>query len=49
MTTAIITGASRGLGLALAKVLARKHWNLVINARGAANLESAKIELERHT
>ncbi len=49
MPTAIITGASRGLGLALARALARKHWNLVINARGAKNLESAKIELEQHT
>ncbi len=49
MPTAIITGASRGLGLALARVLARKHWNLVIDARGSANLESAKIELEQHT
>jgi NAD(P)-dependent dehydrogenase (short-subunit alcohol dehydrogenase family) len=49
MTTAIITGASRGLGLALARALAAKHWNLVINARGAKNLESAKIELEQHT
>jgi NAD(P)-dependent dehydrogenase (short-subunit alcohol dehydrogenase family) len=49
MPTAIITGASRGLGLALARVLAAKHWNLVINARGAANLEVAKIELEQLT
>jgi NAD(P)-dependent dehydrogenase (short-subunit alcohol dehydrogenase family) len=49
MPTAIITGASRGLGLALARTLAAKHWNLVINARGAKNLESAKTELEQHT
>jgi NAD(P)-dependent dehydrogenase (short-subunit alcohol dehydrogenase family) len=49
MPTAIITGASRGLGLALARALAAKHWNLVINARGAENLEIAKIELEQHT
>jgi NAD(P)-dependent dehydrogenase (short-subunit alcohol dehydrogenase family) len=49
MTTAIITGASRGLGLALARALAAKHWNLVINARGAKNLETAKIELEQYT
>jgi NAD(P)-dependent dehydrogenase (short-subunit alcohol dehydrogenase family) len=49
MPTAIITGASRGLGLALARALAAKHWNLIINARGAKNLEIAKIELERHT
>ena len=49
MPTAIITGASRGLGLALARALAAKHWNLIINARGIKNLESAKIELEQHT
>jgi NAD(P)-dependent dehydrogenase (short-subunit alcohol dehydrogenase family) len=49
MPTAIITGASRGLGLALARALAGKNWNLVINARGIKNLESAKIELEQHT
>ncbi len=49
MPIAIITGASRGLGLALARALAGKHWNLVINARGAKSLEIAKIELEQHT
>ncbi len=49
MTTAIITGASRGLGLALARALAGKRWNLVIDARGAANLQNVKIELEQHT
>ena len=49
MPTAIITGASRGLGLALARALANKHWNLVINARGAKALETAKLELEQIT
>ena len=49
MPTAIITGASRGLGLALARALAGKHWNLVINARGAKALETAKLELEQIT
>jgi NAD(P)-dependent dehydrogenase (short-subunit alcohol dehydrogenase family) len=49
MPTAIITGASRGLGLALARALAGKHWNLVINARGKTALETAKIELGQHT
>ena len=49
MPTAIITGASRGLGLALARALANKHWNLVINARGAQALETAKLELEQIT
>jgi NAD(P)-dependent dehydrogenase (short-subunit alcohol dehydrogenase family) len=47
--TAIITGASRGLGLALAQALARKKWNLIINARGSDALETACEELEKQT
>jgi NAD(P)-dependent dehydrogenase (short-subunit alcohol dehydrogenase family) len=47
--TAIITGASRGLGFALATALARKKWNLVINARGSEALETARDELEKQT
>ena len=47
--TAIITGASRGLGLALARELARKKWNLIIDARGAAALEAVRDELSRLT
>ena len=38
--TALITGASRGLGLALAEALARQGWTLIINARGAAALDN---------
>ena len=45
MPTAIITGASRGLGLALARALAQRNWNLVIDARGAEALEKAAEEL----
>ena len=41
MPLAIITGASRGLGLALARSLARDGWVLVIDARGADDLERA--------
>jgi NAD(P)-dependent dehydrogenase (short-subunit alcohol dehydrogenase family) len=41
MPLAIITGASRGLGLALARSLARDGWALVIDARGADDLERA--------
>jgi len=45
MPTAVITGASRGLGLALARALAERGWRLVIDARGADALESARAEL----
>ncbi|TDV54093.1 short-subunit dehydrogenase [Actinophytocola oryzae] len=38
---AIITGASRGLGLALAAGLSEAGWRLVVDARGAADLASA--------
>jgi NAD(P)-dependent dehydrogenase (short-subunit alcohol dehydrogenase family) len=48
-STAIITGASRGLGLALARALAARHWRLVIDARGADALEAARRELAAHT
>jgi NAD(P)-dependent dehydrogenase (short-subunit alcohol dehydrogenase family) len=44
-STAIITGASRGLGLALARALAARQWRLVIDARGADALEAARREL----
>jgi NAD(P)-dependent dehydrogenase (short-subunit alcohol dehydrogenase family) len=45
MPTAIITGASRGLGLALARALAERRWNLVLDARGADALAGAATEL----
>jgi NAD(P)-dependent dehydrogenase (short-subunit alcohol dehydrogenase family) len=45
MDTALITGASRGLGLALARELARRSRRLVIDARGAGALEAARTEL----
>ncbi len=47
--TAIITGASRGLGLALARRLAEDGWALIIDARGEEALESARAELARRT
>jgi NAD(P)-dependent dehydrogenase (short-subunit alcohol dehydrogenase family) len=45
MSVALITGASRGLGLALARALAGRGWRLVIDARGADALEAARAEL----
>jgi NAD(P)-dependent dehydrogenase (short-subunit alcohol dehydrogenase family) len=49
MDTALITGASRGLGLALARELARRGWRLVIDARGEEALEAARAELAVRT
>jgi NAD(P)-dependent dehydrogenase (short-subunit alcohol dehydrogenase family) len=49
MPTAIVTGASRGLGLALARALAHDRWRLVIDARGAEALERARAELAELT
>jgi NAD(P)-dependent dehydrogenase (short-subunit alcohol dehydrogenase family) len=49
MPLAIVTGASRGLGLALARELAARQYALVIDARGAADLERTARELGRLT
>jgi NAD(P)-dependent dehydrogenase (short-subunit alcohol dehydrogenase family) len=42
---AIVTGASRGLGLELARALAEDGWRLVITARTAAELDRAAAGL----
>jgi NAD(P)-dependent dehydrogenase (short-subunit alcohol dehydrogenase family) len=47
--TALITGASRGLGLALARALAERGWSLLIDARDSAALDAAAGELSAHT
>src|SRR5215207_946877 len=49
MPTAIITGASRGLGLALARALAERSWNLVLDARGGDALQEVAEELSAAT
>jgi NAD(P)-dependent dehydrogenase (short-subunit alcohol dehydrogenase family) len=49
MPTAIVTGASRGLGLALARALAERGWRLVIDARETGPLQDAAAELARST
>jgi NAD(P)-dependent dehydrogenase (short-subunit alcohol dehydrogenase family) len=46
---ALVTGASRGLGQALARALAKRGYALVIDARDAAALERARAELAGHT
>lgn len=45
----LITGASKGLGLAMARMLARRGHPLVINARGAETLREAERELAQLT
>jgi NAD(P)-dependent dehydrogenase (short-subunit alcohol dehydrogenase family) len=47
--TALITGASRGLGFALARQLATDGWQLIIDARGAEALEAARAILAEQT
>jgi NAD(P)-dependent dehydrogenase (short-subunit alcohol dehydrogenase family) len=49
MKNALITGASRGLGLALARQLAETGWGLVIDARGKKALEQTREELSAKT
>ncbi len=48
MPTAIVTGASRGLGQALSVGLARAGWSLVIDARDAEALEAAAASVRAH-
>lgn len=45
MPTALITGASRGLGRALALALAGRGWHLVVDARGAEALDLVAADL----
>jgi len=46
MSVAVVTGASRGLGQALAEGLAAEGWSLVIDGREAAALAVAEARLE---
>src|SRR5271156_215247 len=48
MSTALITGASGGIGYELAKLLARDRHNLVLVARSADKLAQVASELQAH-
>jgi NAD(P)-dependent dehydrogenase (short-subunit alcohol dehydrogenase family) len=49
MPVAIVSGASRGLGRALARELDARGWSLVVDARDGAALEAATARLNRTT
>jgi NAD(P)-dependent dehydrogenase (short-subunit alcohol dehydrogenase family) len=46
---ALITGASRGLGLEVARLFAREKIDLILTARGATALQQASDELRKRT
>ncbi|GGT39699.1 SDR family NAD(P)-dependent oxidoreductase [Streptomyces chromofuscus] len=48
MPVAIITGASKGLGRALAEALAARGWDLVLDARGERALKETAAALTAH-
>jgi NAD(P)-dependent dehydrogenase (short-subunit alcohol dehydrogenase family) len=49
MPTAIVTGASKGLGLALTRRLAADGWRVVVDARDGAALRAAVADLDHVT
>ena len=49
MPVALVTGASQGLGRAVARDLAADGWSLVVDARGAPALEDAVAGLDPRT
>ena len=49
MPTALITGATAGLGRALAETLARHQWTLIVNGRRAERIQETEEALSAHT
>lgn len=47
MPTALITGASKGLGRAVTRALAERGWSLIVDARGADELRATTADLDR--
>lgn len=45
MTTAIVTGGSRGFGLALARALLAEEWDVIIDGRDGSALDDAAVDL----
>lgn len=45
MYTAVISGASRGIGFAIASEMAKQGWNLAIYSKNLGSLENAKSKL----
>lgn len=48
MKTAIVTGASRGIGAAIAGRLAKDKFNLILTARDKTRLETVRAQCEAH-
>ena len=45
--TALITGASSGIGFSLAKIFARENYSLILVSRDENKLQKVKQELEK--
>lgn len=47
MKTAVITGANKGIGFAIAKALGKQDWHVIIGARSQERVEAAVEKLHR--